>query len=208
MKILVISAHPDDMEIACAGTLRRLQYQDAEITSVITVRPSAEANPRRSQDIVEEELALSYQASEFGLRVLDTDLHKNGRPNLVANNVTMTRLAELIEPCDIAIIPNPEDTHQDHRNTYELAWPLVNRLAKEVWLMHSYPYCLNHPTNSANLFYNITGDPWHFKRHLMSCYASYITDDYIERVKLLNSYTGLRANCELAEAFTIVKKNV
>ena len=208
MKVLVVSAHPDDMEIACAGTLRRLQYLDAEITSVITVPPSAEANPRRSLAVVEQELANSYRASEFELRTLDTDLHENGRPNLVANNVTMTRLAELIESCDIAIIPDPEDSHQDHRATYELAFPLVNRCAKEIWLMNSYPYLLSHRTSSANLFYNISGDPWHFKKHLMSCYSSYIDDDYIERVHLVNQYTGLRANCELAEAFTIIKKNV
>jgi LmbE family N-acetylglucosaminyl deacetylase len=208
MKVLVVSAHPDDMEIACAGTLRRLQYQGAEIVSVVTVHPSAEANPRRSLAIVEQELADSYRASEFELRMLDTDLHPNGRPNLVANNITMTQLADLIEPCDIAIIPNPQDSHQDHRATYDLAYPLVKNTAKEIWLMHSYPYMLTHPTNSANLFYNISGDPWYFKQHLMSCYSSYIDDDYIERVRLVNQYTGLRANCELAEAFTIIKKNV
>ena len=38
-KILVITAHPDDLEIGCAGALHRWQQEGAEITSIITVRP-------------------------------------------------------------------------------------------------------------------------------------------------------------------------
>lgn len=207
MKVLVITAHPDDMEISCSGTLRLLQNQGAEIISIITVKPSAEENNNRNQYIVNQELANSYQLSGFELRILDTDLHTNGRPNLVCDNNTMTDLQQLLESCDIAIIPNPEDSHQDHRTTYELAWPLVKSLAKEVWLMSSWPYCLTYRTNSANLFYDIS-TTWNFKQSLLETYSSYLSYNKIEKIMETNRYFGQRNQQDIAEAFTIVNKYV
>ena len=207
MKILIVSAHPDDLEISCAGTLKRFQEQGAEIVSVITVAPGTEVRPGRDQQIVQTELANSYGISGFRYRLFDTPTHANGRPNLIVNNVTMTDLSLLIESCDIAIIPHPEDSHQDHANTHALTWPLVRRLAREVWLMHTVPYCLDHNTNSANLFYNIT-DQWQFKKQLLECYRSYFSHDDINKIYTANQYWGQRYGTGLAEAFTIVKKHV
>jgi len=140
--------------------------------------------------------------------VFDTDLHANGRPNLVADNVTMTRLCELLEPCDIAIIPNPQDSHQDHRATYHLVYPAMINMAKEIWLMDSYPYSLRYKENTANLFYNISGEPWEFKKTLLECYASALPVSQVTNVQLCNHYHGIKAKVDLAEAFTIVQKNV
>jgi LmbE family N-acetylglucosaminyl deacetylase len=207
LKILVVSPHPDDLEISCAGTLKRFQDAGAEIISVVTVRPSAEDNANRSKWIVEHELEKSYGLSGFELRVLETDLHPNGRPDLKVNNITMTALSELLEPCDLAIIPHPEDFHQDHANTYHLAWPLVRKLAREVWCMHTVPYCQQHSTNSANMFYNIR-EQWSFKKSLLMCYNSYFSHDDIMRIYTANQYWGQQNGAELAEAFTIKKRYV
>jgi N-acetylglucosamine malate deacetylase 1 len=207
MKILVVTAHPDDLEISCAGTLKRFQEQGAEIISVITVAPSAEVNVKRNKDIVVNELKNSYALSQFKYKIFDTPLHANGRPNLVADNVTMTALSRLVESCDIAIIPHPEDFHQDHENTHALVWPLVRKLASEVWLMHTVPYCFDHRSNSANLFFNIA-DRWEFKQQLLECYSSYFNSDDINKIYTANQYWGQQNNSELAEAFTIIKKYV
>lgn len=207
MKVVVFTAHPDDLEIGCAGTLRVLQQQGADILSVVTVKPSAEVNQSRSEDIVQEELMRSYQLSGFSLKVLDTLLHENGRPNLVCDNVTMTALAELAEDCDIAILPNPQDYHQDHRTTYELAFPIMRRRAREVWYMESWPYCHYYKTNTANLHYDIS-DTWDFKQQLLSCYSSYISTTNINEIKTHNIWSGQKNDLALAESFTIVNKYV
>ena len=116
-RIIVVSAHPDDVEIGCAGTLQKYFLKGANVTSVITVRPSAEIRAGRDYLTVKMELEESYRHSKWTLKVHHTAEHSNGRPNLVCDNNTMTDIAELIDSADIAIIPNPEDYHQDHRNT-------------------------------------------------------------------------------------------
>ena len=205
MKILAITPHPDDLEIACAGTLRRFQDAGAEIISVVTVKPSAEANSSRNEEIVRAELERSYELSGFELRILDTDLHPNGRPNLVCDNNTMTELAQLIEYCDIAIIPNPEDFHQDHKTTYNLAWPLLQKKATEVWTMTSWPYSYQYQTNSANIY---VGIDWNFKQSLLQCYDSYITEDHLQQIRNLSRVYGDKSGNPDAEAFTLLYKYV
>jgi len=205
MKILAITPHPDDLEIACAGTLKRFQDAGAEIISIVTVKPSAEVNGARSQDIVQAELDRSYELSGFELRILDTDLHANGRPNLICNNNTMTELGKLIDDCDIAIIPNPEDSHQDHRITYELAWPLLQKRAAEVWTMTSWPYSYQYRLNTANMYIGID---WNFKQSLLQCYSSYITPDKLEQIRNLSRVCGDKSGNPDAEAFTLLYKYV
>jgi LmbE family N-acetylglucosaminyl deacetylase len=203
MKIFVISAHPDDLEIAAGGTLLKMVDQGADIVSVITVCPSAEDNAHRSQAVVSRELQKSYDKSKFELRILETQLHDNGRPNLCFDNLTMTKLSKLIDNCDLAIIPNPQDSHQDHINTQNLALPLVRKRAREVWYMESYPYCYHYKNSSANIF---VGIDWSRKNQLLECYSSYLSPDKIDHIKNLNKTWGDRAGTNCAEAFTLVHK--
>lgn len=200
-RAIVFSAHPDDFEIGCSGTCKKLQNQGYEIVSIVTVRPSEETNSNRSKSIVQKELTKSYDISGFRLRVFNTPLHDNGRPNLTVDNNTITQLSQLMEDCKIAILPNPEDYHQDHSNTFKLAYPLVKNV-KQVWYMHSWPYCL-HYKNTPNLYIDISNQ-WNFKQRLLNCYNSYITPEHVKQIKTVNQYCGLHSGAELAEAFTIV----
>ena len=206
MKIIVVSPHPDDLEIGCAGTLKKYQDQGAEIISVVTVGPSEVVNANRNKAVIQSEMEASYARSGIELRLFDTPLHDNGRPNLTVTNVNMTNLNKLLESCDIMIIPNPQDYHQDHRNTYELAWPLALRLANEVWFMHSWPYCNWYQQNSANLYQVLSKEEWQFKQDLLSCYASYIPDSSMKQIKTCHQWWAQRTDGDLAEAFTIANK--
>lgn len=202
-RLQIISPHPDDLEIACSGTLFMMRDHDYEISSVITVKPSQEGRAGRNQQTVESELKASYRQSGFALRVFDTDLHPNGRPDLRHDNVTMSRLSELIEPADICILPNPEDFHQDHRNTFALAFPLALKRCRTIWTMHSWPYCYQYHNSRPSLFRDIS-QYWPAKQKLLECYSSYLDSDSISKIQRLNRVWGDQNDCELAEAFTVV----
>lgn len=206
MKVLVVTAHPDDMEISCSGTLKKFQDQGAEIISVVAVKPSQEVNATRSKQIVQQELEASYALSQFELRVFDTPLHPNGRPNLLADNVTMTEFEKLLEPCDVAILPDPQDYHQDHKHTFQLAFPWTTKHAREIWCAKTLPYCHYHLDNNANLFVDIS-PRWEFKRSLLQCYHSYLTPERIGQIRIANQFWAQRNQCVLAESFTIIQRN-
>lgn len=206
MKVIVVSSHPDDMELSCSGHLLKLQSWGADIISVVTVKPSAETNSARSKLIVQQELASSYSLSGFELRVFDTPLHSNGRPNLCVDNNTMTALAPLIETCDLAIIPNPEDYHQDHRATYNLALPLLLTRAREIWCMSSVPYCY-HRNDTANVTSDI-GDYWPTKKQLVKCYSSFITESMIQKVQKSNQFWAGKINVDYAEQFQCIHRAI
>jgi len=203
-RVLVISPHPDDLEIGCSGTLKKLSAQGYDIVSIITVRPSAEHNAHRSKDIVTKELKNSYRKSGWRVKIFNTDLHNNGRPNLVHNNITMSQLETLIEPADIAILPNPEDYHQDHSTTSKLAFPLVKQ-CNEIWYMHMHPYSLHYNT-PPNQYVDISSQ-WQFKKSLLECYPSALNKQDIEHIETTNKNYALHTfNSSHAEAFTVVRK--
>jgi len=202
MKIISISAHPDDMELNCAGTLRKFQEQGAEIISIITVKPSSEDNPNRNLQIVTTECNASYALSKFERRILDTTLHENGRPSLTCDNNTVSALAKLIDNCDLAILPNPLDSHQDHSTTYNLAWPVVLKKASEIWVTESFPYCRTYNGDRPNIFVDITSH-FDFKMSLVKCYASYIDDRCKDQLIIANKWWGQSSKGKYAEAFTL-----
>jgi LmbE family N-acetylglucosaminyl deacetylase len=201
-KITVVSAHPDDVEIACAGSLRRWQLQGAEITSIVAVRPSVEDNRKRSDRIVWQELHTSYDISGWKCSVMKTDLHSNGRPNLVCNNITMTEMSKYISDCDLAILPSPEDSHQDHRSTYDLAFPLLKNRAREIWTMCHWPYRAWH-RSQPRITIDIS-DHWDFKQQLLECYSSYLDYDAIENIRRDNMASGVKHGFKYAENFDLV----
>jgi LmbE family N-acetylglucosaminyl deacetylase len=138
--------------------------------------------------------------------VFNTPMHDSGRPNLKFNNVTMSDLERMLEHCDLAILPDVNDYHQDHANTFHLAFPWLSKNAKEIWSMKSVPYAHYHLQNSANLFVDISAQ-WAFKKSLLQCYNSYLTDTHIKDIETSNQYWGQRNNASHAEAFTIIQKN-
>ena len=85
MKVLAVGAHPDDLEIACGGTLLRFIKEGHDVSMVVMVKPTVEVNPSRNSDIVSQELHNSITSFGNNILIFDTPEHPNGRPNLTCD---------------------------------------------------------------------------------------------------------------------------
>lgn len=123
MNVLAIGCHPDDLEIACSGTLRKYVEQGA------TVYMCHVANGDQGHVVIEPEPLAALRAEEarkaamhigakeiFSIGVSDMQVNRHDQKQIdaVADVVRFTKP-------DVIITHNPEDYMQDHVETSHLA---------------------------------------------------------------------------------------
>lgn len=125
-KVLAIGPHPDDIELACFGTMCRLADEWHEVHFLVLSKGEGGAN---GLDRTEE--------AKASAALLDCTLHLENLPDryMSAGMETISVIEKhvnLIQP-DMVFIPSGNDVHQDHRAVYHAALVAV-RLVDEVYL--------------------------------------------------------------------------
>lgn len=109
--VLAVGAHPDDLELGCAGTLALHSAKGDKVYLLILTRGEASGNP----DVREKECRDSARilgATDIFIGGLpDTEIH-DGREAIDV----IEKIVNKVQP-DIVYAPSSKDTHQDHRNT-------------------------------------------------------------------------------------------
>ncbi|MEI8173863.1 MAG: PIG-L deacetylase family protein [Deltaproteobacteria bacterium] len=110
MKILAIGAHPDDIEVGCAGTLLKYAKQGHEIYVLIMTEghKGGESSVRKEEQLRSVEI-LKPREVIWG-RYKDTELS----PNMNQIIYDIEEVLKKIKP-DFTFVNFGEDTHQDHR---------------------------------------------------------------------------------------------
>ena len=70
-KFLIITAHPDDLEMACGGLVAKIIASGGSVTNFILVQPSAEVNKNRNMEIVKKRIgqeSRSFRIQSSGLQ--------------------------------------------------------------------------------------------------------------------------------------------
>ena len=203
-KFLIITAHPDDLEMGCGGLVSKIKSHGGMVTNLILVKPSAENNIKRSKNIVEKELNASSSLLEMDVEIYDTPLHSNGRPNLSINNNLIAYAEKIAKDHDILISHWREDHHQDHRVCYDVARSIARKNFKQFWCMDEPPYNLHYSDFQANLYVDIT-DFVDKKIQALRCYDSYFSDEQINTIIDYNKYRGSFLGPDMvAETFHLV----
>lgn len=122
MRVLAVGAHPDDIEILCAGTL--LRYQEAGHEVIMAVATNGEQG---HFEIMPEELArIRMSETEASAAILGATLIWMGYPDqfLFHDEPTRRAFVEMIRQArpDVVITHNPDDYSQDHRVVAELVF--------------------------------------------------------------------------------------
>ena len=115
LRVLAIGAHPDDIEIAAAGTLLRLAAEVPDLRAHVVVMTST---PLRATEARAAAAAVLTGASDLTVEVHDlTDGHLPAQWDQVKG--ALEALARSTRP-DVILCPSPSDAHQDHRLVGEL----------------------------------------------------------------------------------------
>jgi len=117
-KILAIGAHPDDIEIGCAGTLLTFSRQGFDIYYIIaSLGEKCDVNIAEQNSLMERRKAESKKAADYigvkdikYLMLPDTFIEHNG---MVVDSIE--KIIESVEP-EIIFTHTLNDKHQDHKN--------------------------------------------------------------------------------------------
>ena len=210
-KILAVGAHPDDIELGCAGTLRKFQTQyNAEIDIVYTLSPYHDV-----ADIVvgKQQLVDSTKQSEkdFGIQFLYLKTVEciNGRPQLLNNSITVNEMDSFVyaKDYDLILTHSDGDYHNDHVLTSQIVTASARKSSAELWHWEQFPYCNTNIKFKPNVFVNID-EYIDFKLKTVSNYPIGFDKNFTSRIKSQASVRGVQRQCMFAEAFEVKKRNV
>lgn len=219
MNILAIGAHPDDIEILCAGTLARYAQDGHSVCMAsftcgdmgdTSIPPEKLAAIRRAE--------AETSAAIIGARLLwPAVMDEHVFPNEMQRRV-MIDLLRQADP-DVIFTHGPADYHPDHR--------YVSQLVFDAYFQKGLPHIPNQSEPpcrfaGAQIYYmdNIAGtgflpseyvdisDVMETKRRMLRCHRSQLQAtaelagrDILQVIEIQSSFRGLGGGCPFAEGF-------
>jgi LmbE family N-acetylglucosaminyl deacetylase len=220
MNILAVSAHPDDIELLCAGTLARYVAGGHAVTLAIFTDGSmgdARIPPARLARIRRREATAA--AKVLGARLLWAGIQDEHVFPDAAQRRVMIDLLRTADP-DVIFTHSPDDYHPDHRH--------VSQLVFDSYFQKGLPHIPRQKRRAcrfagAQLYYmdNIGGihfQPTEYvditatmetKRRMLACHESQFAamaelahTKLDELLDVQARFRGLGAGCRYAEGFT------
>lgn len=203
--ILFIGAHPDDIALGCAISVRdHFEKKDRVKTIVLTIGEKGSGGEllNRGTEEVNSIQVLAPGSENIVLDFPDTMLS-----NHIAEIISTLRKIVLDDMPYAVYIPSRHDFHQDHVATYQSAMAVFNNLNIGKIICYETPSTL--PTFSPNYFKVYRAEDFKMKSASLSCHLSQSKKGYISS-EMLYSIGKMRAaqsrhHDQLAEAFEIVR---
>ncbi len=218
MRILAVGAHPDDIELCCAGTLARFVHEGHHVTMCFVCRGDA-----ASYEVGPEEIArIRAKEAKLSAEIIGADLIAGlglGDGEVYVNRENTIRFLDLIRQAkpDLVITHNEEDYLQDHYNTARLIFE-ASLFSSTDNIKTSYPA---HPVVPAIFhmqpyagvnfcpeeYVDIT-DTFETKVKMLSQHKSQLEfmkehfgDDMLEAIRVEGRFWGRQAGVKYAEGF-------
>ena len=196
MKVLAIGAHPDDIEVGCAGTLLKYSKSGHEIFFLIMTEghKGGDAKLRREEQYKAAEILKPKEVTWAGYK--DTELSPN--MNELVHDIEI--VLNKIKP-DFILANYGDDTHQDHRAlcraTVSATRYVRNVLFYETPTTHDF---------SPTVFVDIR-ETMEQKYAMLLAHQSQVTKTNIEGLSIVDVakstaiFRGIQGRVQYAEAF-------
>jgi LmbE family N-acetylglucosaminyl deacetylase len=217
MRVLAVGAHPDDLEILCAGTLARYARAGHQVKMCVATDGTAGhmiIKPPELAQIREREARAAAQ-------IIDAEFIWLGFPDELIFNDRATRLVfvDMIRQAkpDVIITHAPDDYHPDHRVVSSLVFDTsfiaslpnietsqpAHTLVPPLYYMDTLAGKGFHPTEYVDI-----SDTIEIKRTMLACHESqvkWLKDhddiDVMEFMEVVARTRGFQCNMPYAEGF-------
>lgn len=201
IKVLAIGAHPDDIELGCAGTLLKHKKNGTFLYLLVLTKGEASGDPIiREQECMKSAKILKAEELFFG-GLKDTEINDGIEVIRFIEDIIQT-----VKP-DIVYTHSNKDTHQDHRNTSYATISAARRCSK-IFLYES-------PTTYRNFLPQVFVDierEFQTKKKIIRFFSSQSEKIWwaageraASAVEGLAAYRGYQAGVRVAEAFEVGK---
>jgi len=205
IKVIAIGAHPDDIEIGCAGTIRKFIARGADVYFIIAtlgeqchVEDSIYQNLRVKRQEESNSSAKILGVKEvFFLGLPDTNIEHNGE--------TVSLIERYIYKIDpqFLFVHTKEDNHQDHKS---IAFSTISAARRRrINILHY------ESPSTAQSFMPVVhcdiSDTLDYKLNAISQFVSQNEKIYVDKeaIKGLAKYRGYISGTDYAEGFELSK---
>ncbi len=219
MRVLAIGAHPDDLEILCAGTLAKYSSQGHHVTMAVSTNGEVGSAVLPKAEIAE----LRRQEAIASAKVIGADLIWMNYPDefLFSNEATRLNFLNMVRQAhpDVILTHAPSDYHPDHRATGQLAWDIrvmttVPNIKTDAPPCERIPEIYYFDTLAGIDFvpehYVDISSTFELKRKMLACHqtqSSWLEDQYkmsyLDFIECTGRYRGLQCGTRYAECFQL-----
>jgi len=201
-RILFLSPHTDDVEIACGGTVNRFIEQGKKVMFAIfsVAKLSLREKGLNEHTLMRESMCAMNELGVEKYHMFDYPVRRfsDKRQELLDD---MIKLASEFNP-DLVVVPSSKDTHQDHATIHNES---LRAFRNQSLIGYETPQ--NNMDFPAQMFIRLNKHDVDKKMEAIKCYESqskrlYIKDDFMRN---LAKVRGMQARTEYAEAFEVLR---
>ncbi len=218
MKVLIVSAHPDDETMGAGGTLLKHQASGDEIhwviiTHIFEHQGFSKARIQEREEEIQKVSKMLAVKKTYNLAFPTTTLSYSVVPKIIS---LFSDIVKEVEP-EIIYLPNRSDAHSDHRMTFDAVmactksfrYACIKRVLMYECLSETeFAPALAESAFIPNWFVDIT-DHFLQKIEIMKVYQSELGEHpfprSIRNIEALAVHRGAMAGTVYAEAFQLLK---
>jgi LmbE family N-acetylglucosaminyl deacetylase len=206
MNVLVLTAHHDDLELGCGGTIAKLHDGGNQIISLVLTNSEYRGPDKtiiRTKDAAKEGGALASQV--LGYKLISFDEHSLDIPITDRNIVKILRVVDKYR-IDTVFTHWHGDTHPPHKRVHAMALHACRHIPRVLGFAVN--WYIGEQVFSPNFFVSISQSHWEQKIQALKCYQSEFIRAGGKWVEYLNNQTlnwGIQVGVKRAEGFVIYK---
>jgi LmbE family N-acetylglucosaminyl deacetylase len=206
MNILIVTAHHDDLELGCGGTIAKLHNGQNRLISVVLTNSEYRGPDKtiiRAKDAARDEGALASQILGYELISFDEDTF-----DIPVRDYNIVKILGVLEKYKIDTVFTHwhGDTHIAHRRVHTMVLHACRHIPRVLGFAVN--WYIGEQLFSPNFFVSIEDSHWNNKIQALQCYKTEFRragKTWVEYMDNQTSNYGTQIGVKRAEGFVVYK---